>query len=316
MTKRILSILCLLVFPAAVFAQAPAQPAQPAQPATTPATTQPTDVANPANPTPYEPSPGELVTEEVNEAELSPEQKEVRDRNLKAEELWKNADYRDYNRAFAELHQLSKAFANNKYRLSLSAYQSGVNTIIKMRDEVELFRKESAETKRLNEKWYWQIVDRKAKEERLLSNMKCTAKLEAVTYFTRAINHLDEIKNPDLREKPAFKKLLAAVYRNWIMYQFDLGNLPQTIPILELYIEIDQNEKEYPSHKYLAQAYSFQENMIKKYGVGTEDQMFRFRYKKNVHLLRATELKYGKESAEYKHVVNLVNRDEIISVQP
>ncbi|HMU81992.1 MAG TPA: hypothetical protein PKE49_07800 [Leptospiraceae bacterium] len=316
MTKRILSILCLLVFPAAVFAQAPAQPAQPAQPATTPATTQPTDVANPANPTPYEPSPGELVTEEVNEAELSPEQKEVRDRNLKAEELWKNADYRDYNRAFAELHQLSKAFANNKYRLSLSAYQSGVNTIIKMRDEVELFRKESAETKRLNEKWYWQIVDRKAKEERLLSNMKRTAKLEAVTYFTRAINHLDEIKNPDLREKPAFKKLLAAVYRNWIMYQFDLGNLPQTIPILELYIEIDQNEKEYPSHKYLAQAYSFQENMIKKYGVGTEDQMFRFRYKKNVHLLRATELKYGKESAEYKHVVNLVNRDEIISVQP
>jgi tetratricopeptide (TPR) repeat protein len=273
-------------------------------------------VANPANPTPYEPSPGELVTEEVNEAELSPEQKEVRDRNLKAEELWKNADYRDYNRAFAELHQLSKAFANNKYRLSLSAYQSGVNTIIKMRDEVELFRKESAETKRLNEKWYWQIVDRKAKEERLLSNMKRTAKLEAVTYFTRAINHLDEIKNPDLREKPAFKKLLAAVYRNWIMYQFDLGNLPQTIPILELYIEIDQNEKEYPSHKYLAQAYSFQENMIKKYGVGTEDQMFRFRYKKNVHLLRATELKYGKESAEYKHVVNLVNRDEIISVQP
>ena len=98
MTKRILSILCLLVFPAAVFAQAPAQPAQPAQPATTPTTTQPTDVANPANPTPYEPSPGELVTEEVNEAELSPEQKEVRDRNLKAEELWKNADYRDYNR--------------------------------------------------------------------------------------------------------------------------------------------------------------------------------------------------------------------------
>jgi tetratricopeptide (TPR) repeat protein len=242
-------------------------------------------VANPANPTPYEPSPGELVTEEVNEAELSPEQKEVRDRNLKAEELWKNADYRDYNRAFAELHQLSKAFANNKYRLSLSAYQSGVNTIIKMRDEVELFRKESAETKRLNEKWYWQIVDRKAKEERLLSNMKRSAKLEAVTYFTRAINHLDEIKNPDLREKPAFKKLLAAVYRNWIMYQFDLGNLPQTIPILELYIEIDQNEKEYPSHKYLAQAYSFQENMIKKYGVGTEDQMFRFRYKKNVHHL-------------------------------
>jgi hypothetical protein len=50
--------------------------------------------------------------------------------------------------------------------------------------------------------------------------------------------------------------------------------------------------------------------------MGTEDQMLRFRYKKNVHLLRATELKYGKESAEYKHVVTLVNRDEIISIMP
>jgi hypothetical protein len=281
---------------------------------TTPGTT--TTTKNPASPTPFEPTPGELVTEEVKESELSDEQKKIRQRNLRAEELWKNADYRDYDRGFAELHQLSRAFANNKYRLALSAYQSGVNTIIKMRDKIQLFRKESAEKKHLNEKWYWQIVDRKATEERIIKRIQHKAKLEAVTYFTRAINHLDEIKNPDLREKPAFKKLLSAVYRNWVMYQFDLGNLPQCIPILELYIEIDENEKEYPAHKYLSQCYAFQENMIKKYKVGTEDQMFRFRYKKNVHLLRAAELKYGKESAEYKHVVNRVNRDEIISVQP
>lgn len=271
---------------------------------------------NPANPTPFEATPGELVSEEVDISALTDEEKQIRDRNLRAEELWKNADYRDYNKAFSELHQLSRAFANNKYRLALSAYQSGVNTVIKMRDEVELFRKQSAEAKYLNEKWYWQIIDRKAREERQISRKKRTAKLEAVTYFTRAINHMDEIKNPDLREKPAFKRLLSAVFRNWVMYQFDLGNLPQCIPILELYLEIDTNEKEYPAHKYLAQCYAFQEMMIKKYKVGTEDQMFRFRYKKNVHLLRAAELKYGKESAEYKHVVNLVNRDEIISVQP
>lgn len=274
------------------------------------------DYVNPANPTPFEATPGELVSEEIDTSKLTPQELEIRNRNLRAEELWKNADYRDYNKAFSELHQLSRAFANNKYRLALSAYQSGVNTIIKMRDEVELFRKQSAEAKNLNEKWYWQIVDRKAREERQINQMKRRAKIEAVTYFTRAINHLDEIKNPDLREKPAFKRLLSAVYRNWVMYQFDLGNLPQCIPILELYIEIDENEKEYPAHKYLAQCYAFQERMIDKYGVGTEDQMFRFRYKKNVHLLRAAELKYGKESAEYKHVVNLVNRDEIISVQP
>lgn len=308
--KQLLFLIISLAIAAPLAAQGGGQGGQGGQGGNQP------NYTNPANPTPFEATPGELVSEEVDISALTDEENQIRDRNLRAEELWKNADYRDYNKAFSELHQLSRAFANNKYRLALSAYQSGVNTIIKMRDEVELFRKQSAEAKYLNEKWYWQIIDRKAREERQINRKKRTAKLESVTYFTRAINHMDEIKNPDLREKPAFKRLLSAVFRNWVMYQFDLGNLPQCIPILELYLEIDTNEKEYPAHKYLAQCYAFQEQMIKKYNVGTEDQMFRFRYKKNVHLLRAAELKYGKESAEYKHVVNLVNRDEIISVQP
>ncbi|MBE8397998.1 hypothetical protein IQB76_17830, partial [Leptospira borgpetersenii serovar Hardjo-bovis] len=163
---------------------------------------------------------------------------------------------------------------------------------------------------------YWQKVDRKAREDRVVSRDKLVAKQQALNYFTKAINHLDEIKNPDLRERPEFKRLLSDTYRSWILTEYDLQNLPQCIPILELYIEIDENEKEYPAHKYLASCYAFEENMIKKNGGASEDQMFKYRYKKNVHLLRATELKYGKDSPEYKHIVNLVNKDEVISVRP
>lgn len=235
---------------------------------------------------------------------------------LKDERLWKNPDYKGYYKAFAELHKLSKAFANNKYRLALSSYQSGMNTILKMRDSVDQYRKEQAEKKRLDEKWYWQKVDRKAKEENYIGRQKMAAKLQAVAYFTKAINHLDEIANPDLREKKEYKTLLSAIYRAWIMSEYDTQNLPQCIPILELYLEIDENEKEYPAHKYLASCYAFEENVLKKYKAGSEDQMLKFKYKKNVHLLRATELKYGKGSIEYKYIVDLVNRDEIISVTP
>jgi len=258
---------------------------------------------------------GELVPEE-EDADLTDDQKERRKVVQEQEALWKNPDFKAYNKNFQELHTLSKAFANNKFRLALSNYQSGVNVLFKNRDWVEQYRKEEAEKKRLDEKWYWQKVDRKAREERVVSREKNTSKQAALNYFTRSINHLDEIKNPDLRERPEFKRLLSDVYRNWVMVEYDLQNLPQTIPILELYIEIDDNEKEYPAHKYLASAYAFEENMIKKYGGGSEDQMLKYRYKKNVHLLRATELKYGKDSPEYKHIVNLVNRDEVISVTP
>lgn len=140
--------------------------------------------------------------------------------------------------------------------------------------------------------------------------------MAAVTYFTKAINHLDEISNPDLREIVVFKTLLSSVYRNWIMVEYDTQNYPQCIPILELYLEIEQNEKEYPAHKYLASCYSFEENTLKKYKAGTDDQIQKLKQKKNVHLLRATELKYGKGTVEYKRIVDLVNRDEVIAVTP
>ena len=270
---------------------------------------------NPSNPSPFEAMPGEIVSEEIDIEKLSEEERLVRDRSLRSDELWKNADYRNYDKSFAVLHKLSKAFANNKYRQALSAYQAGVNTIIKMREDEEILRKESEERTRLSEKWYWQIVDRKAREERVIHTMQRKSKLQAVSYFTRSIQNLDEILNKEIREARVFKQLLSAVYRNWVLHQFDLGNLPQCIPILELYVQVNENEKEYQAHKYLSQCYAFQENLRKKYNVGTEEQFLRFRYKKNVHLLRATELKYGKDSAEYKHIVNLLNRDEIIATQ-
>jgi len=97
---------------------------------------------------------GELIADD--EAGLSDEEKARKKDIIKQEAMWKNPDYVGYNKAFEDLHKLSKAFANNKYRLALSAYQSGMNSILKMRENIEQYRKEQAEKKRLDEKWYWQ----------------------------------------------------------------------------------------------------------------------------------------------------------------
>lgn len=258
---------------------------------------------------------GELLPDD-DDTKLSEEEKKRKKKNIRDEALWKNPDFVGYNKSFDELHKLSKAYANNKYRLALSAYQSGVNTIMKMRENIEQYKKEQAEKKRLDEKWYWQKVDRKAAEERYINREKLAAKMAAVTYFTKAINHLDDIKNPDLREEEAYKALLSAVYREWIKAEYDTQNYPQCIPILELYLELNQNEEEYPAHKYLASCYSFEENTLRKYKAGSDDQIQKLKNKKNMHLLRAAELKYGKGSVEYKHIVDLVNKDEVIAVTP
>ena len=129
---------------------------------------------------------GELVPDDDTDASLSEKERKDKKEILRQEAMWKNQDYSGYNKAFEDLHKLSKAFANNKYRLALSSYQSGMNTILKMRESVEQYRKEQAEKKRLDEKWYWQKIDRKSNEERYIAREKMSAKLAAVTYFTKA----------------------------------------------------------------------------------------------------------------------------------
>ena len=198
---------------------------------------------------------------------------------IEAELKWDNEDYRPYTAAFNELVKLSNAFAKNKLRLALSNFQTGKSIIVKMREGIRRLREESIEKKHLNEKWYWQTIDRKTSEERQISNLKQRSKLKAVTYFTKAIHQLDEIHSKRIRESDKFKNLLSIVYLEWVLYQYDLGNLPQCVDILERYIALDPKyEREIAPHKYLASAYGFKERVLEKYNAGTEQE--RLFYKK------------------------------------
>ena len=233
------------------------------------------------------------------------------------EAKWFNPDYRPYVASFDELYKLGDDFANNKFRLALSNYQTGRSTLDKMREEIQRNREEWADAKNLSEKWYWQTIDRKMREERVLADKRNRAKIKAVTYFTRAITHLDEIQNRSFKEKPEMKDLISAVYRDWIIAQYDLGNLPQTIDMLERYLKLDPKyETEVSPHRYLASAYGFKEAVADKYNKGTEAERLFFKKNKNKHLLRAVELKYKKDSPEYEHILEVVNRDEIVASKP
>lgn len=234
-----------------------------------------------------------------------------------SEAKWHNPDYRPYNKAFDDLIKLSDAYAKNQLRLALSNFQAGRSIVVKMREDVQRFREEAAEAKHMDEKWYWQTVDRKAREERYIRRVKHDAKLKAVTYLTRAINQMDQIAKKSVRESEEFKDLMSAVYRDWIVNQYDIGNIPQTIEILERYLALDPNyEKEVSPHKYLTNAYAFREKELQNYGGARDQESLFYRKKKNEHLLRATELKYQKGSPEYEHIMEIVNRDEVIAISP
>ena len=232
-----------------------------------------------------------------------------------AEKDWHNPDYRPYVKSFEELVKLGDDYAENKFRLSLANYNTGQSLIFKMRQEIQRFKEGQAEKIKLNEKWYWQTIDRKAWENRYITRKKLEAKLKAVTYYTRAMNHLDSIQNKKFRESERFKDLQANVYRQWVIQQYDLRNIPQTINVLERYITLaPKYDSEVPAHKYLASAYGVKEQILVKYGAGTEQELNFYKKKKNQHLLKAAELKYGKDKPEYEKILELVNRDEVLSI--
>ncbi len=230
---------------------------------------------------------------------------------------WHNPDYHGYSQVFDELARLSDAYSRNKLRQALSNYQTGKSTIEKMRKEVEYFMANADEERHLNEKWYWQVIDRQSRENNTITLMKRRAKIEAVKYFSKAIRDLDTITNRDIREGMELKELLARTYLEWVLAQYDLGNLPQCIDILERYIALGPRyELEVAPHKYLASAYAFKERVLEKYEAGTEQERLFYKKKKNEHLLRAAELKYKKDSPAYEQVVELINRDEVIAIAP
>lgn len=229
---------------------------------------------------------------------------------------WNNPDFRAYDKSLDSLTSLGDEYAANKLRLARSSYQTGKAIILRMQEDVKRYREESAESRHLDERFFWQTQDRKMREERVISDRKRAAKLEAVTYFTRAIYHLDEINSRKVRESDEYKSLLAAVYRDWVMAQYDIGNMRQTIDILERYIALDPKyEEEVYPHQYLASAYAMEEKLNAKYGGSEEDLVF-YKKKKNQHLLRAAELMYQKGSPEYEALIELVNRDETVAVSP
>jgi len=250
-------------------------------------------------------------------ATAAQDQNQASDAKTQKEELWVNPDYKSYVKSLDSLVKLGDGYAQNQFRLALTNFQTGKSIIMKMRENVQKYREEAETSRHMDEKWYWQTLDRKMSEERVISEKKARAKMKAVNYFTRAIKHLDEIENKKMLESMDYKDLTANIYREWIIAQYDLGNLPQTIDILKRYLALDPKfEQEIGPHKYLASAYGFQEKILTKYGSGTEQDLIYFKKKKNEHLLRATELMYQKGSPEYEKIMEVINEDEIIAISP
>jgi len=245
-------------------------------------------------------------------AQQQPPKEEQKKEGIKEEVTgWRIKDFKPYVKAIQELEKLSKEYSDNLLKLAIDEYSTGIDILEDMENDVNKLIETNQKNKNLQEQWYRQEIDRREQEKRQIAMMKFEAKTKAVTYFTRAINHMDEITFEEVRKDPKFVNFQIRLYQAYVSTQYDLYNLKPCIPVLERYIEInDQTKNDAWAYKYLSSCYGYMEGVLLKYKQGTEQEQLQYKQKKNMYMLRAAELQYGIDSPQYKHLREIVSKDE------
>lgn len=229
----------------------------------------------------------------------------------KAKDGWNTTDYKPYIATLKDLEKLSKEYSEFLLKRSVDEYSKGFDTLQDMQAEIVRLKEVWKNKKYLNEVWYWQEVDRKNAQDRYINRLKIEAKTKSITYFTRAINTIDNIKNNDLLHNETFIDYKSKLFRIYVSTQYDLGNMKPCIPILERYITMrEENRKDIWAYKYLSSCYAVMEAMLDKTHKTNEEDVIYYKNKKNQCLLTAAELQYGLDSAEFKELQKIVQLDE------
>lgn len=159
-----------------------------------------------------------------------------------------------------------------------------------------------------SERYEWQRKARLENAERNFAREIAKSRLEAVKQLALAMKNMDRIQNPKIRHSASFLELRAGVYREFIKHQYALKNYVQSSEFLEKYISLDpkMNDEAEP-HRILSHCYERLYLSAKKSGDANGMEYYLNRRKK--HGILYAELAYGRNSYEFKKVLELLARD-------
>jgi hypothetical protein len=224
---------------------------------------------------------------------------------------WRTQDFEPYVKSLKELERIGKEYSQTVLKQAIDEYSTGRDILNDMENEIIKSKAAYEKKNNLNERWYWQEIDRRNEESRHISFVKTESKMKAVTHFTKSINLLDKVQSVEVRKSPEFVNFQTVLFQSYISTQYDLYNLKPCIPILERYVGIsDKTRNDVWAWKYMASCYGFMEAHLIKYGQVSDDLIVEYKQKKNRSLLRSIELQYGIDSPQYQQLKDIVELDE------
>jgi hypothetical protein len=224
---------------------------------------------------------------------------------------WRTQDFEPYVKSLKELEKIGKEYSQTVLKQALDEYSTGRDILNDMENEILKTKTAYEKKNNLNERWYWQEIDRRNEQSRHISFVKTESKMKAVTHFTKSINLLDKVQAVEVRKDPQFVNFQIVLFQSYISTQYDLYNLKPCIPILERYVGINEKTRnDVWAWKYMASCYGFMEAHLVKYGQVSDDLILDYKQKKNRSLLRSIELQYGIDSPQYQQLKDIVEIDE------
>ena len=158
--------------------------------------------------------------------------------------------------------------------------------------------------------WWFRIDQGDALDRRVRRTRSRAARSMAADY-RQVLETLDNIRSSILRASPRVQLLRQAALRRGALERLLVGDTLIALKLLEEYRRSPSAEQEWPLHFYLARAYSATFLDARRDRGVPEADLRQLRRKKNLHLLRAVELRHGLGSKWYDAVWKSVRTDEL-----
>lgn len=158
---------------------------------------------------------------------------------------------------------------------------------------------------------WWQMIDRNSALDRVAGRARDRYTIDVADNLRNAIDTLDSISREQLRNDPSARGLRQLCLRRYALERLRLDDPLATLRALNRYRQDPTAEGEWPLHYFLSAAYDrVFRSTLRDRGM-PEAELRKLRRKKNLHFLRAVELRYGLHSREYEHVWRRVRMDEL-----
>ncbi|TGL61353.1 FcpA-related putative periplasmic flagellar protein [Leptospira jelokensis] len=191
--------------------------------------------------------------------------------------------------------------ASKEYSFAIDGFESGKKNLEKRRED---FKKEVF----YEDRYEWQKVARRENKEKEFQKQLYDLRSQTTLRLVKAMNLLDKIENPKVKESPSYIDLKSGIYREYIKHQESFKNYLQVIDFTIRYIDIStKNEMEAEPHRLLALSYEkMEQNALRS---KNQELYYEFKELKKKHLLRFAELHYGRESKEFATIEEKVGKD-------